>query len=104
VSGRRRVRVDSAFFADLDAQLGESRGPRGEPSSTDFLLIDLPTIVDEFAEDFESIPVLFPEREDYRILVTGGRLVAASSVIGQLVDAETVVLLGIDIDLHHLPE
>jgi hypothetical protein len=71
---------------------------------TDFLVIDLPTIVDEFAEDFESIPALFPEREDYRILVTSGRLVAASSVIGQLVDVDTVVLLGIDLDLHHPPE
>jgi hypothetical protein len=60
--------------------------------------------VDEFAEDLESIPVLFPERDDYRILVTGGRLVAASAVIGQLVDAETVVLLGIDIELDDEPE
>jgi hypothetical protein len=56
VTGRRRVRVDSAFFADLDAQLGDTRGPLGEPSSTDFLVIELPTIVDEFAEEFESIP------------------------------------------------
>jgi len=63
-------------------------------------VIDLPTIVDEFAEEFESIGVLFSERADYRILVTGGRLVAASAVIGQLVDDDTVVLLGIDIDLH----
>lgn len=43
---RRSVRVDPQFFSDLDAQLGETRGPQGEPSSSDFLLLDLPTIAD----------------------------------------------------------
>jgi hypothetical protein len=37
---RRVVRVDSQFFADLDAQLGDTRGPNGEPSSSDFLLLE----------------------------------------------------------------
>lgn len=38
---RRPVRVDPQFFAELDAQLRETRGDDGEPSSTDFLLIDV---------------------------------------------------------------
>jgi hypothetical protein len=50
VSVRRQVRVDPVLFDELDALLGSSRGPNGEPSSTDFVTMDLPTIVDEFAE------------------------------------------------------
>ncbi len=96
---RRPVRVDPGFFDELDAQLGPSRGPRGEPSSTDFITIDLPTIVDEFAERFETLPVAFSGRSDYRVLVSSGILVAASVVVGQLLGDDTVVLLGIEIDL-----
>jgi len=46
VTGRRSVRVDRAFFDDLDRQLGSDRGPNGEPSSTDFIVIviDLSTV------------------------------------------------------------
>lgn len=67
---RRTVRIDSQFFAELDDQLGETRGPNGEPSATDFLLIDLPTIADGFAEAFDELPSLYPDRSDYRYLVT----------------------------------
>jgi hypothetical protein len=96
---RRSVRVDQQFFSDLDAQLGETRGPQGEPSSSDFLLLDLPTIADVFAESFDDLPALFTERADYRYLVTTGSLVAAAVVVGQLVADGTIVLVGIDIDL-----
>lgn len=34
---RREVRVTEQFFEDLDRQLGDERGPTGEPSATDFL-------------------------------------------------------------------
>jgi len=44
VTGRRSVRVDRAFFDDRDRQLGSDRGPNGEPSSTDFIVIDLSTV------------------------------------------------------------
>ncbi len=47
---RRNTRVDPHFFAELDNQLPESRGPNGEPSASDFLVIDLPTISDAFAD------------------------------------------------------
>ena len=96
---RRQVKVDPAFFYELDGQLGPSRGPNGEPSSTDFLTMDLPTIVDEFAEQFETLPVAFPGRSDYRVLVNTGTLVAASVVIGQLRSDDSIVLFGIEIDL-----
>jgi hypothetical protein len=98
LSERRPVRVDSQFFTELDAQLGESRGPNGEPSASDFLLLDLPSIADAFAERFDQLPAMYPDREDYRYLVTTGRLVAAAVVVGQLVADGSVVLFAIDID------
>jgi hypothetical protein len=64
---RRTVRVDPQFFTELDAQLGEARGPNGEPSASDFLLIELPTIADAFAERFDELLRLYPERDDYLI-------------------------------------
>ena len=104
---RRHVRVDQGFFDDLDSQLGADRGTNGEPSSTDFLVMDLPTIVDRFAEDFESLALAYPDRSDYRVLVSTGTLVATSVVIGQLVADDTVALMGIEIELtwpDHLDE
>lgn len=53
---RRVVRVSPAFFDDLDRQLGPNRGDKGEPSATDFLVIDLPVFVERFATGFETLP------------------------------------------------
>ncbi len=97
---RRTVRVDQQFFTELDAQLGETRGPNGEPSASDFLLIELPTIAETFGERFDELLRLYPERDDYRYLVAGGRLVYAVVVVGQLIDDDTLSLFGAEIDLH----
>lgn len=97
---RRTVRVDQQFFTELDAQLGETRGPNGEPSASDFLLIELPTIAETFGERFDELLRLYPERDDYRYLVAGGRLVYAVVVVGELIDDDTISLFGIEIDLH----
>lgn len=97
---RRTVRVDQQFFTELDLQLAETRGPNGEPSASDFLLIDLPTIADAFGERFDELLRLYPERDDYRYLVAGGRLVYAVVVVGQLINDDTISLFGIEIDLH----
>ncbi len=95
---RRNVRVDAQFFAELDEQLHESRGPAGEPSASDFLVIDLPTISDAFAEHFDEFPSMYPDRDDYRYLVTTGKLVRAVLVVGQLVADGSIVLFSVDID------
>jgi hypothetical protein len=96
---RRTVRVDPQFFTELDAQLGESRGPNGEPSASDFLLIELPTIAEAFAERFDELLRVYPERDDYRYLVAGGRLVYAVVVVAQMHDDGSISLFGVEIDL-----
>lgn len=83
----------------LDAQLGEERGPAGEPSRIDFLRFELPAIEEEFALRFEQLSEIIPGRPDYRMVITAGRLVAGISIIGQLVNDGSVVLLGVEIDV-----
>lgn len=39
---RRIVRVSSLFFDQLDEKLRAERGDDGEPSATDFVVIELP--------------------------------------------------------------
>lgn len=98
------VRVDPQFFADLDAQLGESRGPNGVPSASDFFLIDLPSISRVFAQHFDELPMLYESRDDYRYLVATGLLIRAATITAQRVADGSIVLFGIDIDLMRWPE
>lgn len=98
MSEPREVRVDPGFFEQLDAQLGPDRGPRGEPSSTDFLLVDLPPIADVCSLQFDELPELIPGRPDYRVVITTGTLVSRLSVIGQL-RGNSVILVGVELDL-----
>jgi len=101
LTDRRIVRVDSQFFAELDEQLGHERGESGEPSSSDFLLIDLPPIAEEFAENFETLPPMYDGRSDYRYLVATGSLIAAALIVGQLMDDGAIALVSIELDLSY---
>lgn len=103
-SVRPNVSVDAQFFSELDSQLGESRGPNGEPSSSDFLLVELPTLSEVFAERFEELPALYPDRGDYRYLTAAGLLVPAATITAQLVPDGSVILFGVDIDLRAWPK
>ena len=71
----------------------------GEPSSSDFLLIDLPSIADMFATSFDELPAMYEGRTDYRYLVTTGSLVTAAVIVGQLHTDGSIILFGIEIDL-----
>ncbi len=99
MTDRRQVRATSGFFEDLDRQLGPERGPNGEPSTTDFQTIELLRIIDRFAEQFDDLPELIPDRSDYRVLLTSGMLVRPLNVVGQLAPDGAVELVSIDIDL-----
>ena len=97
-STRRVVRATPRFFEDLDRQLRPARGPNGEPSTNDFQVFELIRIVDRFAVEFDDLPWLIAERDDYRILVMSGTLLAGFSVIGQLAADGAVELVQLDLD------
>jgi hypothetical protein len=99
LTGRREVRVSEDFFRQLDAQLGPTRGVHGEPSSTDYLTIELPAVVERFATDFDSLAEFVDGVPTARMLVTTGVLVRASVVYGLEVSDGGIELIGIMLDL-----
>lgn len=96
---RRTVRVDRVFFESLDNQLSEERGPNGEPSAGDFLLVDLPLIAEAFATKFESLAMPVPGHPEVRSLVTSAMLVPSVLVTGVLGVDDVVTLVSVRIDL-----
>ena len=83
----------------LDDQLGDERGPTGEPSTADVLTYELPSIVETFAERFDELPTLIDGRDDYRYAIETGMLFRTALVIGQLTSDGTVVILDIQLEL-----
>ena len=73
MSERRLVRVDQAFFDSLDQQLGSERGPNGEPSVGDFILVDLPPIAEVFATRFEFLAAAFSPTDSVLVADDGWR-------------------------------
>jgi hypothetical protein len=96
---RRIVRVTDAFFEQLDAQLGADRGPQGEPSATDFLVLELPPIVERIASGFDDLPEVVVGLPAARVLIAAGILVRGVAVYGLLVTDDTIDLIGVELDL-----
>jgi hypothetical protein len=48
------------------------RGCNGEPSASDFIVLELPTIVDRFATDFEGLPEIVEGVPAGPMLITSG--------------------------------
>lgn len=104
MSPRRPVRVSAGFFDQLDSQLGEDRGPHGEPSATDFIAFQLPEIIERFAQDFDRLPEAVEGVPSARMLLTPGILAYATIVYGVLAADGAVDLVGISVDLGGPPE
>ena len=91
-------RASPAFFVDLDRRLGPDRGPHGQPSATDFLVIELPAVVEQFATGFDSLPEAVEGVAEARMVIGTGLLVRAFAVYGLLMSDDSVELIGIEID------
>jgi hypothetical protein len=97
-AGRRDVRPTRDFYLDLARQLGDERGPHGEPSRVDFETHDLLLVIERFATGWDGLPRLIPGRDDYRVLISAGVLVAALAVDGQLAPDGVIELVRLRID------
>ncbi len=87
-----------SFFAVLDDLLGPDRSADGAPSVTDFLVLELPPIVERFATDFDGLPEVIEGFAGARLLIASGILVRGMVVYGLLVDDNTVELVDLDLD------
>jgi len=99
VTDRREVRVADSFFEELDLQLGSERGPSGEPSATDFLVVDLPAIVEVFAVEFIDLPETIGGLGAMRMFIGTGTLARAFVVYGVETSTGVVELVGIELQL-----
>lgn len=99
MTNRREVRVADTLFFDLDNQLADERGPTGQPSATDFIVVDLPVIVERFATGFDELPQSIAGLNSIRMMIGAGALVSAFVVHGIETEDGVVQLVGIDIDL-----
>ena len=96
---RREVRVAESLFDELDLQLGSERGPNGEPSATDFLVVDLPTVVEAFVTEFDSLPKTIGGIGSMRMFIGTCALAYAFVVYGIETSAGVIELVGIELQL-----
>ena len=101
---RRRVRVSQTFFDRLDEHLPEGRGGEGSPSSTDFLLHDMPTVIDRLALAYESSTAALTDGFDVRVLVTAGVLVDFMAVYVTLAEDGDVEIIYLEIERTELDD
>lgn len=95
---RRLVRVTEQFFDRLDDLFPEVRTVEGDPSAADFLLHELPNVIEKLATDFESAAMLTGGEPDVRVLIAAGLLVPYYGVYAALVEDGSVEIFWLDID------
>ena len=94
---RRQVRVATLFFDRLDELLPPERSADGTPSATDFLLHDLPAIIDLLAEDFERRTLPVADDPEIRVLVAAGVLVPFVAVFAVLAADDGVEVIYLEL-------
>lgn len=95
---RREVRFTDQFFDRLDELLPSERPGDGSPSASDFLLHDLPNVIDAMADDFEGVTLPSGYDEATRVLVAPGLLARSFVVYATLAAGDVVEVFYIDVD------
>lgn len=60
------------FFDRLEALLPSERSVAGDPSTADFLLHEMPRLIDRLASGFEEVTIPALPGSDVRVLITAG--------------------------------
>jgi len=95
---RRQVRFSEQFFERLDELLPPERPGDGGPSASDFLLHDLPNVIDAMADDFEGVTIPSGYDESTRVLVAPGLLARTFVVYATLIADDVVEAFYLDLD------
>ncbi len=99
MTDRRPVRVNELFFRRLDELLPPQRTAAGAPSATDFLLHDMPRIIDRLADDFETATLPVDDEPRIRMLIASGSLVAFIVVYAAIAADDAVEILSLELEL-----
>lgn len=103
MSGRRQVRVTEHFFDRLDDLLPESRTATGGPSAADFLLHEMPAIIDRLAASFEASTLAVDDDPDLRVLITADVMVTYIAVYAVLTSDGAIEIIYLELDSTELP-
>lgn len=95
---RRTVRVSPAAFDQLDDQLPQERAAAGQPSVGDFIVLELPAVIERFATGFDDLPQIIEGTSSCRMLIAPGLLVNSYVVYGILLDDEAIEIIGVSMD------
>lgn len=96
---RRQVRVAEGFFDQLDRVLPDERTVGGLPSATDFLLYEMPRLIERLATDYEGVTLPVESEPGLRVLITSGILVSHIAVYATVAADEAVDILALELDL-----
>lgn len=98
MSARRQVRVAPSFFDRLDELLPAERSPTGVPSTADFLLHEVPPLIDLLALDYETATLAVKDVPEVRVLIATGVLVARLALYVVLADDDAIDIIYLEID------
>lgn len=98
MSQRRQVRVSPSFFDRLDQLLPEERSATGAPSTADFLLHEIPPLIDMLAGDYEETTLRIDAVPGVRVLIAAGVLVAHVAIYAVLATDGAVEIIYLEID------
>lgn len=98
MSGRRPVRVAPSFFDRLDELLPEDRSATGVPSTADFLLHEMPPLIDLLALDYEAATLEVAEVPGIRVLIAAGVLVPHLALYVVVAEDDAVEIIYLEID------
>lgn len=95
---RRQVRVAPSFFDRLDELLPEERSASGVPSTADFLLHEVPPLIDLLAVDYEATTLEVKGVPGVRVLIAAGVLVARLALYVVLAGDGAVEIIYLEMD------
>ena len=98
MSARRQVRVAPSFFDRLDELLPAERSPTGVPSTADFLLHEIPPLIDLLALDYEAATLAVKDVPEVRVLIATGVLVERLALYVVLADDDAIEIIYLEID------
>ena len=98
MNNRRDIRVTDRFFQDLVSLLLTERTVSGTPSATDFLLYEIPRLIERLAIDFEVNTIAVDGAPDVRVLNTSGILVGFIAAYVTLAADGAMDPIGLEIE------
>lgn len=90
---RRQVRVAASFFDRLDELLPPERTSTGSPSATDFLMRELPAIIDRLATAYETSTLPVMGEPEIRVIIAAGILIDYMAVYTVLAEDEAIEVI-----------